>query len=348
MYRNICDNETIEQRSTLALVRASTSLICFVLGLLLLGLVCARRLFKTTLQRQYVYLLVCTQVYLLVLGVGADGIFDDYGLHQEPCVAIGFLTQWASVTELFFTFSIIVVLHVAILRNHAHGVLRGRLCGVRSRLALEAAFVALSVASPPVLDWMPFSKRSYGLAGAWCWITSLDDRANCTDTGFLYQLGLQYVPIVFTSATCVALAVTINVVLCSAACRHRELSHHYAKRARETALLVLCIILSFSLVVPELVTRTIIHRLDSAASVPYPVYVLYAAGTPLGRLVLSFDLLLYLYSFHTVLGVRGVAFRRCRARCLAKCCCCCKKKYNLLDVEDDDDGDNFSSAMPVY
>lgn len=346
----MCDNETAEQHRDLAIARAATSLTCFVLGLPIAILVCSRRLLKTPLQRLYLYVLLSTQAHLLILGAGADRIFADYSVHDAPCRVLGFLTQWASITELFFTFSIIVYLHGAILHHHVSRKLpfcRGLIDGVdgpRTRLAAETSFVALSVLAPPAIDWLPFRDHAYGLSGAWCWIVSLNGSGeSCTDVGFAFQMGLQYAPVFFVSAACVALTVSTNVVLCLAACRHRDTSRHHCKRARETTLLLLCIVLSFSLVMPEIATRTIIHMSRKAAGIPYFVSMLYAVGTPLGRLVLSSDLFLYLYPPNSgAVCVRGGVAVPWRIRLLT----CCKRRYNLLDIEEDEEA--ISSDVPGY
>ena len=334
MHRDICDNTTTDAEDySLAVARISTSVVCLTLGLAILALICARRLFKTATQRQYLYLVLATEVYLLMLAAGVDRIFTDYASHDPVCAALGFLTQWSSITELSFTFSIIVVLHVAILRKHVHLVhyfCRGRLhrfSGRRYQLALEAAFVLLSIASPPLLDWLPFKDHRYGLSGAWCWIMSLDDIENCSDVGFVYQLGLNYVPTFFISVTAVVLTIVTNVVLCHAACKHRDTSYHHRKRAKEVALLLLCITLSSILVVPELVTRVLIY-VSGSVDVPHYVYMMYAIGTPLGRLILSFDLYVYLYSLNTFSCTDEEA-RLCRRKC-------CPKSYLRLEIEEGD------------
>ena len=332
MHRDICDNETTDtQIYHLAVARLATSLICLTLGLPILGLICARKLFKTATQRQYLYLVLATEAYLLALACGVDRIFTDYTTHDGVCAALGFLTQWASITELFFTFSIIVVLHLAILRKHVH--LAPNFClrkfSERYQLVLEVTFVIISIVSPPIINWLPYKDHTYGLSGAWCWIISLDNLNNCTDVGFVYQLSLNYVPTFFISAAIVVLTVVTNVVLCHAACKHRDMSYHHRKRAKEVALLLLCIILSSSLIVPEIVTRAIINYHNSYDS-PYAVVMLYAVGTPLGRLVLSCDLLLYLYSFNIISGSEQTA--------LCKCCShmYCPRKYHRLYLQDSD------------
>ena len=334
-YQNMCDNTTTDAEIySLAVARISTSVVCLTLGMDILVLICVRRLFKTATQRQYLYLVVVTEVYLLMLAAGVDRIFTDYASHDTFCAVLGFLGQWMATTELFFTFSIIVVLHVAILGKHVRlttAFCRGRLhrfSGRRYRLTLEAAFVLLSIASPPLLDWLPFKDHRYGLSGAWCWIMSSDDigNANCSDVGFAYQLSLNYVPTFFISVTAVVLTIVTNVVLCHAACKHRDTSYHHRKRAKEVALLLLCITLSSILVVPELVTRISIYT--SKVILPYSVYMMYAIGTPLGRLILSFDLYVYLYSFNTFSWTDEDA-RLCRRRC-------CSENYYRLDIEDGD------------
>ena len=294
MNKSICYNQTQEadQRNhDLALARIATSLICLLLTFPILALVCAHQLFKTATQRQYLYLVLATQAYLLTLAAGVDKIFTEYATHDHVCAALGFLTQWASITELFFTFSVIVFLQLAILRKHvdlAPHFCRDRLRG-KQLLALEVMFVLLSIVSPPLLDWLPFREQRYGLSGAWCWIMSLDSVENCTDVGFEYQLILNYVPTAFISFTAVILTF---VTKCHAVFKHRGTSYHHCKRAKEVALLLLCIILSSSLIIPEIITRTLIKQ-NNSVNVPYIIFMLYSVGTPLGRLVLCFDLFVY-------------------------------------------------------
>ena len=338
MNKSICYNRTQEadQRNhDLALARIATSLICLLLTFPILALVCARRLFKTATQRQYLYLVLATQAYLLTLAAGVDKIFTEYATHDHVCATLGFLTQWASITELFFTFSVIVFLQLAILRKHVHLaplICRGRLRG-KQLVALEVMFVLLSIVSPPLLDWLPFREQRYGLSGAWCWIMGLDSVENCTDVGFEYQLILNYVPTAFISFTAVILTFVTNVVLCHAVCKHRGTSYHHCKRAKEVALLLLCIILSSSLVIPEIITRTLIKQ-NNSVDVPNIIYMLYSVGTPLGRLVLSFDLFLYQYSFSTF----GWSDEPMLRPCLSSKCC--RMKYHQLDIEDGDSTSN--------
>ena len=126
MNKSFCYNQTQEDQRNhdLALARIATSLLCLLLTFpilaLVCALVCAHRLFKTATQRQYLYLVLATQAYLLALAAGVDKIFTEYATHDHVCATLGFLTQWASITELFFTFSVILFLHLAILRKHVH------------------------------------------------------------------------------------------------------------------------------------------------------------------------------------------------------------------------------------
>ncbi|KAL5468887.1 hypothetical protein EMCRGX_G030028 [Ephydatia muelleri] len=246
MNKSICYNQTQEadQRNyDLALARIATSLICLLLTFPILALVCVHQLFKTATQRQYLYLVLATQAYLLTLAAGVDKIFTELQL------------------------------------------LTDRLSG-KQRLTLEVMFVLLSIVSPPLLDWLPFREQRYGLSGAWCWIMSLDSVDNCTDVGFEYQLILNYVPTAFVSFAAVILTF---VTKCHAVYMLRGESRFLAK---EVALLLLCIILSSSLIIPEIITRTLIKQ-NNSVNVPYIIFMLYSVGTPLGRLVLCFDLFVY-------------------------------------------------------
>lgn len=48
---------------------------------------------------------------------------------------------------------------------------------------------------PLTFNWIPFINRTYGNAGPWCWIRSLDKNCERTDFGRALQLVLYYIPI---------------------------------------------------------------------------------------------------------------------------------------------------------
>ncbi|KAL5468884.1 hypothetical protein EMCRGX_G030021 [Ephydatia muelleri] len=130
MNKSICYNQTQEadQRNhDLALARIATSIICLLLTFPILALVCAHRLFKTATQRQYLYLVLATQAYLLALAAGVDKIFTeaevwtvrgvvlDYDLDSiENCTDIGFEYQLILnyVPTAFISFTAVILTFV--------------------------------------------------------------------------------------------------------------------------------------------------------------------------------------------------------------------------------------------
>lgn len=281
-------NESNASLTVLSVVRGTTAAICTLVSLFTVAIIVYFRLSATVLQRLYLYFSASTLAYLLTMLLGPIVVFEK---EQAACAAVGFLSQWTSITELLFTFGITVYLHVLLFRGYCRQSLDFR---EGTQLLLECLYVAFCVLSPPTVDWLPFTHDLYGRTGGWCWISSLD--RNCNDVGFEYQLTLQYLPILLLTLMTLGTILSAYVLLHCAAWRRPEydsVSRHQRDRARELLVLLLSVSVASFLIVPEVATQVLFYKGHKPS---LGVSVLYAVGTPLGKLGLSAALLFYLYS----------------------------------------------------
>ena len=59
----------------------------------------------------------------------------------------------------------------------------------------ELFFLLYTFIFPLTFNWIPFINLTYGKAGAWCWIRSLDEHCDKYEFGRILQLALLYVPL---------------------------------------------------------------------------------------------------------------------------------------------------------
>ena len=122
--------------------------------------------------------------------------------HKSTCEVAGFLLEYFMWVKLLITVSLVI--HIFILA----------VC-LKHLVKLELFYVFFSIFFPFLFVWIPFIKRSYGMAGAWCWIK--DWKGNCANknyiAGILEQFMLWYVPQFFSLAISIVVIVIILIIL---------------------------------------------------------------------------------------------------------------------------------------
>ena len=58
------------------------------------------------------------------------------------------------------------------------------------RVVMECFFIIIVLMIPLTFLWVPYIRHDFGLAGAWCWMRTIND--NCTSVGFEDQLIYAY------------------------------------------------------------------------------------------------------------------------------------------------------------
>lgn len=137
------------------------------------------------IQRLILYLTLAAlfnslTIIMRLYRVGYDKDSDEL---NSLCKAAAFLDQ-TTMCSLFLAFAVITftLLMTAVFRKDT------------SRL--EPAYFIVIFALPLTFNWIPFLHDTYGKAGAWCWIRSVNYDDNCTEHRFgtYLRFTLWYVP----------------------------------------------------------------------------------------------------------------------------------------------------------
>ena len=112
---------TEEQLKSLNLARGVTAAVGMVLLLSISILLICHKAFSNTFQRFYFYLLIVTFLVEVLICLSIERQFQYKG-QNDICVFLGYTTQLLSVTQMFYTFKIIVYLFCLVIfsiqKNH--------------------------------------------------------------------------------------------------------------------------------------------------------------------------------------------------------------------------------------
>ena len=138
----------------------------------------------------------------------------------EVCVWVAYFDNWTET--MMFVFAMVYLFCLA------HHLAKGNTLRVPvtlqskySRITLECLYIILIVVLSFAYASVPYTRGSYGLAGAWCWISSFDDDCEMTDAGLLDQLS-GYLPDLVVGTLGIFLMVVIAVAYCQLPTTLRE------------------------------------------------------------------------------------------------------------------------------
>lgn len=286
-----CTNFTVEQFRQLDLARGLSGATCLLVCIVAFLLVLLYKAYKTTLQRLFLYLTAATCFYLSTIVLQIEHLFH-YAGQEDFCVMLGFFVQWTGSTALLFSFVITLFVLYKVFEQ-----VRGEVCSSvarskRCRIALETVTVSIAIFLPPAVGWVPFIRGTYGLAGAWCWIRTINN--DCSDAGFWDQTILYYIPLAIASIFNMVASVVIAGIFCISACAYKETRHKHAKRVRETVIL-LAFFLAFALISSAEIAARMYTGLTHKREY-FGMWMAYAIGTAIAKLIFPIAFLVYLYS----------------------------------------------------
>ena len=203
-------NGSTRTEITVLVAMASTGLVAVVVCALGVLLVFTLKLYKVFIYRLSLYLVISGMASGAVCVM--DAAFVNY--YRDPdtlfyryplCLVVAFLLQYSMWVKLVFT--VWTTFHLFAFS----------IC-FKNLKRLELLYLCSALVFPVLVSIVPFSTKSYGLAGQWCWIVSTSS-ANCTDhlllSGLVEQFALWFVPssivLVVESA---AVVVMIVVLVC--------------------------------------------------------------------------------------------------------------------------------------
>ena len=176
---------TAKQLSELNLVISISAMVCVGLVLLIvLLLVGCKKAFSSTFQRLYFCLMIETLIAEVAFSLNIEHHFP-HNYQDQVCVAIGFLIHWSDIMVYFSCYEIIFYLMYRVILL----VKDKPILYVKSRYLqriIEGVYASLPIIIPLPYVLPPYFNGHYGLAGAWCWIKSVNDK--CEPVGAVDQI----------------------------------------------------------------------------------------------------------------------------------------------------------------
>ena len=182
-----CTSFTIEDLKFFNRLRNITALICAAITLAILLFLICQKAYSSLFQRLYLYLVIGTLLTEIAVGLNIEHQW--HYKHQETvCVWLGFFTQWTYVLVFILSYEIVVHL-LCLVGTKMKGSSSSQCRFIRSKcytVTLETVYIALPVSISTSFAIFPYVKKSYGVAGPWCWVRSLND--HCEPSGFVIQM----------------------------------------------------------------------------------------------------------------------------------------------------------------
>ena len=307
-----CTNFSSDYVLELATARGITAGVCMLLTIPILLIVVFVRAFESFLQRLFVYLTAITVWYL---AVQIMHIKPYTGLSQF-CAAMGFLDQWATVSVLSCTFVVSLVILCKVCELD--------ICSCNSQTArtkklIEAAFVLFLIGLPLLFIWIPFLNGNYAGDGEpWCWIITHNKDCSEDVAGFWEQIGLWYIPLGILGLLIMFFVLLTVCIFCKRACSYQLTRRRHEKKAFETVLLLVFLLLFGTLTGIEAASNLYYGLTKKQQG--YVLSMVHAVITPVSKLMISVGYFFYLYSLKKFQwGTMKVAVRKWKQLFICHC-----------------------------
>ena len=206
-----CSNITMSQMRSINLIWIVSGFLTLAVSTVITILLLVRKIYKTVLQRLVLYLNICTTLSVLFIVASLEHQFK-YPGQVKVCSAIGFLYNWLIILRAVVSVGIkIHMLHLVY--KVAKGNTSLMFLKLKHRkVILELAFIILSPVLTLLFSSEPLFTQNYGLAGMWCWISSLNENCHPVPSGFFNQIFLGYFIFILNGFTGIVVTVSFAVI----------------------------------------------------------------------------------------------------------------------------------------
>ena len=290
-FNTNCTNFTVGDFKLLNRLRNITAFVCSMITLAILIFLIRSKAFSSLFKRLYFYLIVGTFFAEVAIALNIEHEWHYRG-QEDVCVWLGFFTQWSCV--LVFIFSYEIVLHLlCLVVTHIRGSRQPtqfqRSC-IGSRhctVTVEIVYIILPLAISTALAVHPYITGSYGIAGPWCWVQSLNE--DCEPAGLVTQVTFfsmyMAVGVAGISASLVFVVMYYKIALSFQNARHL---------LKQTLYILIFQIVHILIIMYNLSIR--IYTLLTRRHQRYGLWVADAITIPFGVLVFPFGYWLCLFS----------------------------------------------------
>jgi hypothetical protein len=194
------------QAETIAIIRGGSGLLTFFVAIVTLIVILAIKAYKLYANRLFLYLTIATLLHAPTYELEVITInYQTIGARQPFCTISGIYSMYISWLQNLIVLWITCYLFSVVVMRRIF---------TSKKIELAVGLTILIVPIPAAL--IPINK--YGLAGAWCWIKSINESNNCTEIdqiGLIFQYTLWFVPVVLELITLAILTVTMIIILCA-------------------------------------------------------------------------------------------------------------------------------------
>ena len=303
-----CSSLTTSQLLSVNLAFSVTGAICCFICSIIVLLLLVSKSFQTVLQRLLLNHMIATVLNELFVAACIVLQFE-YHRQEAVCTGIAFVRDWAIFLRVVTTIGIMVYLFARVLHLARGNTIPQFLQSKRRRVGLEVAYVIVSPIFCLVYALVPFSTDNYGLAGAWCWVRSLNEDCSFSLSGYLEQLVHSYGFSLINSIVAMILMVAVVVVYCKLSA---TLDLELLQLVKKTFFVLVCFFVHVLFITSAIIYRAI--ELHHHQGLPY--WYMTAISYPLGILLFP---IAFVISFYPVRKI-------CSCEKASELCCCCKKK----------------------
>ena len=97
-----------------------------------------------------------------------------YKGQETVCVWLGFFTQWTYVLVFIFSYEIVLYLLYLVMLKIRGTPLPPWMGSKCCTVTVEIIYIVTPLLISTTFAVFPYVKRSYGVAGPWCWVVSLN------------------------------------------------------------------------------------------------------------------------------------------------------------------------------
>ena len=284
-----CTNFTVEDLKLFNRLRNITALVCAAITLAILLFLICQKAYSSLFQRLYLYLVIGTLLNEIVVGLSIEHQWH-YRRQETVCIWLGFFSQFTFVLVFILSYEIIIHLLCIVVDKMNWSVSRWRwiVGSKRYTVTLEIMYIALPVIISIGFAVIPYVKKSYGIAGPWCWVRSLNE--HCEPSGLVTQM-VFYGLYMLVGIVGMAASVVFAVVYCKLS----KESRHLLKKP--------LYVLIFQFIHIVIIMYNLSVRLYTLISRRHQHYGLWSADAftlPIGVLIFPFGYLLCFYPVRNV------------------------------------------------
>lgn len=288
-----CTNFSGEQLQILNLARSLSGVFCLVIVLLILLSLIFYKVYKTTLQRLFLYITMTTVLEEIAFSLAIEHQFY-YASQSSMCVFLGFLLEYTvSITNYLILCKIFFLLYFVCSNLHGNPLKSSSVAKRRWLFVLfEAMCILFSFLFPLTYLYVPFLHRTYNLAGGWCWIITIDDK--CNNIGLIHQIIFGYGIFEGVGLLNILLASVFSIIYCRQAYVYQIVRHQHLITLRQT----LCFLgfLAASVIALSLGFAVRIYTGIMRIEENYAMWLTLAIAPPIYPAVYPMGFLVYLYT----------------------------------------------------